>query len=377
VRPARGRVTQGGTTKAPEDHRLRHGTSPLRLALLCNHLLSRSARESGPNDHGHYATIESGHRRTHSPNLAEVEEADSAHIVVVRQPGRRPIHVVVVDCIEIGRDCDGLLVADTQVSRRHVELTATAAGVLATDLGSTNGTFHEGRRISGPVLLEPGVTLRLGDTTIERTVPRDEGGPNLGDFDPRATSIDAVAAAIDRDRPDLSSLRGDSGTLTIVFCDIESSTQSVSRLGDDQWYEVLAQHDRLVRRRVAEHDGTVVKHQGDGFMLTFPSARRAVRCMIAVQRDLANWAGVDPQRAVKVRMGAHVGEAIQDAGDFYGSHVNLAARVANEAVGGQILVSSIVQQLVASRDDIHVGPGHEFTLKGLDSAQVLHEVHWR
>jgi len=285
--------------------------------------------------------------------------------------------VAVVDSLVIGRDCDGLLVTDTQVSRRHVELTATASGVLATDLGSTNGTFHEGRRISGPVLLGPGVILRLGDTTIELVAPEPGLVPSVGDFDPRATSIDVVAAAIDRDRPDLSTFKGDSGTITIVFSDIESSTQRASSLGDEQWYEVLAQHDRLVRRRAAEHDGTIVKHQGDGFMLTFPSARRAVRFMISVQRDLAEWASAEPQLAVKVRMGAHVGEAIHDAGDFYGSHVNLAARIANEAQGGQILVTGIVQQLVASRGDLDIGPGRELTIRGLESPQVAHEVHWQ
>jgi class 3 adenylate cyclase len=120
----------------------------------------------------------------------------------------------------------------------------------------------------------------------------------------------------------------------------------------------------------------VIKHQGDGFMLTFPSARRAVHCMIAIQRRLAAWAVSDPERALRVRMGAHVGEAIEDDGDLFGRHVILAARVGNEADGGQILVSSMVRELVAPRGDIDIGPPREVALKGLDGVQVVHEVGW-
>ncbi|MEO1065448.1 MAG: adenylate/guanylate cyclase domain-containing protein, partial [Actinomycetota bacterium] len=272
-------------------------------------------------------------------------------IVVVRQPGRRPVHLAIVGPIELGRDCDGLLLVDSQTSRRHLQLAPSAGGVVATDLGSTNGTFLGDRRLDEPVLLEAGRALRLGDTIVELHVA--ETGPTpTGGFDPRATSIDLVAAAIDRERPDLSRLGGDSGTVTIVFSDIESSTERTVAHGDAEWFAVLGEHDRIVGRQVAAHDGTVVKHQGDGFMLTFPSARRAVTCMISVQRALAAWAEREPERAVRVRMGAHTGEAIDEGGDLFCRHVILAARIGNEAEGGQILVSSMVHDLVAPRGDL-------------------------
>ena len=79
--------------------------------------------------------------------------------MIVRQPGRRSITVALTDTIEIGRDCDGLLIADTLASRRHVQLAKTASGVVATDLGSTNGSFLGGERIEGPVTLTPGRPL--------------------------------------------------------------------------------------------------------------------------------------------------------------------------------------------------------------------------
>ena len=72
--------------------------------------------------------------------------------------------------------------------------------------------------------------------------------------------------------------------MTIVFSDIESSTTRAVELGDSAWMKVLATHNTIVRRMVARHHGTEVKAQGDGFMLTFRSARSAIACMVDVQR---------------------------------------------------------------------------------------------
>ena len=111
-------------------------------------------------------------------------------LVIVRQPGRRSITIALTGTIEIGRDCDGLLIADTLASRRHVQLSKTASGVVATDLGSTNGTFLGGERIDAPVTLIPGRPLTVGGTTIEVLGAGESRGAVEPDFDPTATSID-------------------------------------------------------------------------------------------------------------------------------------------------------------------------------------------
>lgn len=295
-------------------------------------------------------------------------------VVVVRQPGRRPLHVVVAGSLQLGRDCDGLLIADERASRRHVELTATAAGVLVTDLGSRNGSFVDGRRITEPTLLAPGSILTLGNTTV-----RLDGGPAGPPpvFDPRRTSIDLLAEEVGHEGVESAALAHDGGTVTIVFSDIESSTSVATTMGDARWFEVLARHDELLRETCRRHRGTVVKNRGDGFMFTFPSARGAVRFMIDAQMALADWAAEDPDRAVRVRMGAHVGEAIHSAdGDLFGLHVILASRIADLAVGGQVLVSSMVRALVASRGDLPLDDGTDVELKGLDGTHRVHEVRW-
>ena len=77
------------------------------------------------------------------------------------------------------------------------------------------------------------------------------------------------------------------GTVTVLFTDCEGSTDLTTRLGDDAAREVLRACDELVRQQVARHRGQEVKHTGDGLMVAFTSARRAVACAVDIQRAIA------------------------------------------------------------------------------------------
>ena len=111
----------------------------------------------------------------------------------------------------------------------------------------------------------------------------------------RRTSIDIVAAKAQNDGVDVRSLPVDQGTVTIVFSDIESSTERNVELGDQAWFDVLGIHNRIVSNRVTEYSGTIIKNQGDGFMLSFSGARKALDCMMAVQRDLTAHSNAQPR----------------------------------------------------------------------------------
>jgi len=193
----------------------------------------------------------------------------------------------------------------------------------------------------------------------------------------RATSIDLVAAAVLED-PGTAVGETDAGTVSIVFTDIEGSTARAVELGDVRWMEVLGAHNALVRSRTARHGGREVKAQGDGFMLSFPSARKALMCMIDVQQGLAAYGRSRPLDLVRVRAGCHTGEVIVgDDGDLFGRHVVMAARIANLAAGGEILASSLVREIVESRGDIVFAPPRSVTLKGIDGTHLVHAVVWR
>src|SRR5437588_377999 len=190
------------------------------------------------------------------------------------------------------------------------------------------------------------------------------------------SSIDVVASAVDDERPDLSRAAAPDGTVTILFSDIEGSTEMTERLGDRRWLEVLREHNTVIRSEVRAHDGFEVESQGDGFMVAFASARRALACAIAVQRAFAGRAEDDPDEAIRVRIGMHTGEAIRERDDFLGRNVILAARIAAQARGGEVLVSSLLKELTESSGDIAFGEAREVNLKGLSGSYRLHTVEW-
>lgn len=190
------------------------------------------------------------------------------------------------------------------------------------------------------------------------------------------TSIDAVAAAVQDERPDLRGHAAPDGTVTLMFTDIEGFTPLNERLGDRAAQEILRAHNAVVRRQVALHGGFEVKAVGDGFMIAFGSARRAVACAVGIQRSLAEHNRTSGGEPIRVRIGLHTGEAIVEAGDFYGRHVNLAARIGARAAGGEILLSALTRELTASSGEFTFGPAREVELKGLAGTHLLAPVEW-
>jgi class 3 adenylate cyclase len=210
-------------------------------------------------------------------------------------------------------------------------------------------------------------------------VPR-ESAPALHDARrPRpereeATSVDEVASTVATERPSLRPAAAPDGTVTILFSDIEASTALNERLGDVRWLELLREHNRLVRDQVQACGGFEVKSQGDGFMIAFPSARRAIQCAQAIQDAVAADLGEHPDGPIRVRIGLHTGEAIRQESDFYGKNVAVAARIADQARGGEILASSLVKQLTESAGDVAFEDGREVQLAGLAGTHAVYKV---
>jgi class 3 adenylate cyclase len=188
--------------------------------------------------------------------------------------------------------------------------------------------------------------------------------------------IDAVATDVREEWPSLRAQVAPEGTVTIFFSDVEGFTSMTERLGDYAAQEVLKEHWGIVRDELAAHRGFEVKVHGDGFMVAFDSAARALRCARAIQQKQTAWNDAHPDHPMKVRMGLHTGEAIRDADDFLGSTVNLASRIATAARGGEILVSSLLKELCASTGEFDFDSGHELELKGLSQPHRVYAVKW-
>jgi len=165
------------------------------------------------------------------------------------------------------------------------------------------------------------------------------------------------------------------GPLTILFTDVEGSTALTQRLGDAKAREVLRNHERIVREALRAHGGAEIKAMGDGFMASFPSVTRALECAIAMQRAFAahNESAEEP---IRMRIGLNAGEPIAEEKDLFGTAVNMAARIAAEAEGGEILASDVVRQLVAGKGFLFSDRG-EVELKGFEEPVRLYEVRWR
>jgi class 3 adenylate cyclase len=189
-------------------------------------------------------------------------------------------------------------------------------------------------------------------------------------------SIDVVAARVDAARPDMATHAAPDGTVTLAFSDMEGFTVMTERLGDQKAHEVVKRHNRIVRQELAIHDGYEVELQGDGFLLAFGSARTGLLFAIALQKALKKDAERHPDEPIRVRIGLHTGEAIRDRDKFFGRTVILTARIAAEAKGGEILVSSLLRELTESSSDIRFGSEREVELKGISREQRLHEVLW-
>jgi len=218
------------------------------------------------------------------------------------------------------------------------------------------------QKLGMSALIEKALSLKLQAQGVDISKPE--------------TSIDTVAATVRDQQPDLRRHASPDGTVTILFSDIEGSTTITERLGDQRWLELLREHNAIVREQVVTHEGFEVKSEGDGFMLAFQSARRALQCAADIQRAFVQ-RNESTDEPIRVRIGLHTGEAIKEADDFYGKAVILAARIAGQAQGGEILVSSLLKELTESASDIAFGEGREVELKGLSGRHRVFPVGWR
>jgi predicted ATPase/class 3 adenylate cyclase len=139
-------------------------------------------------------------------------------------------------------------------------------------------------------------------------------------------------------------MAGSLGVVTFLFTDIEGSTR-LWQQDETAMRSALSRHDQLLRQAVLEHEGRVFSAMGDGLAAAFGSASAAVHAALAAQQSLEAepWPTATPLR---VRMGAHSGEAEWRDGDYFGTVVNRAARLMAIGHGGQVLCSSATAELV-------------------------------
>lgn len=162
------------------------------------------------------------------------------------------------------------------------------------------------------------------------------------------------------------------GTVTLLFSDVEGSTALLHTLGP-QWGEALSAQRSILRSAFAEHGGTEMGTEGDSFFVVFGSAHEAVGAAISGQRGLQRhtWPG---GATVRVRMGLHTGEPQRHEDGYIGEDVHRAARIASTAHGGQIVLSEATRRLVSDLAEAQLRDLGRHRLKDLPDSEHLYDV---
>ena len=379
----------------------------------------------------------------------------TAKLVAQAPGGQRHDFPLTAPVTTLGRSSACDLVLDyNYVSRQHARLEKTKDGYLIEDGGSTNGTFVNGRRISGQQMLASGDQIDIGElsltfydasakdtaATLFRPMPSDspircdsaswevwvddrkvDARLSLQEFEllslltsryGRLCTREELGTAIwGRGNYDLNMLHRlvhrlkqklgqeldvmvvsvagkgyklqapDEGPAeqqgaapaafaTVLFTDIEGSTTLTQRLGDATAQELLRKHNAIVRKALRANGGSEIKHTGDGIMASFPSVSPALAAALDIQRTAGAGASETPLR---IRIGLNAGEPVAEDRDLFGTAVQLARRICDEAAGGEIFASNVVRELAAGKDFAFDDRG-EVELKGFDSPVRLFSV---
>ena len=165
------------------------------------------------------------------------------------------------------------------------------------------------------------------------------------------------------------------GTVTVLSTDLVGSTALNQRLGDRVASAIEREVEALATEQVDKKNGVVIKDTGDGLMVAFQSARRAVACAQEIQRALARRNRAQAERAVELRVGLHTGDVLAEDGGMHGETILIAKRIEENALPGTIFASDTVYGVLGTARAEFEERG-EFELKGIATPWQLYEVPW-
>ncbi len=250
----------------------------------------------------------------------------------------------------VGRGADNTIVVQhVQDSRHHVRIAHDGTGWTVEDLGTKNGTLRNRRLLVGAERLVEGDEFALPELVLTFRAS-DE------------TMTVAIRAG------------GVSATTSFLFADLRDSTRFAGTHGDAAASEVIADYRRIVRAQIARAGGREMTTEGDGFFIVFDSAKRAVECAVAIQRAAAERTRDRPDRPIRVGIGIHAGEPVIQERNYVGLAVNIAARLAQNARAGEILLSDVMRALVKASDVPTMVKRDRISLKGIDEPPDIYAI---
>jgi adenylate cyclase len=192
---------------------------------------------------------------------------------------------------------------------------------------------------------------------------------------PQMSSIDVIASALEPVAPALGRMSSPDGAVTLMLSDIAEADAAAQQLGAERWEQLVRDHHLLVEQILARHDGQVARFQGDGFLASFGSAHAGLHAAVDLQRTFS--AAPTDDQSLSVRVGLHSGFVIGNPEQMMGRNVVLAARIAGQAKGGEILVSSSAKEYTETDPSFQFEERGEFHFKGLLGEHVVYAVSWK
>ena len=242
---------------------------------------------------------------------------------------------------------------------QFVELLANSIGVL----GSSAGVAHKFGEKYEEYLLEPRYAemFKAGGNAMESYLV--DGGDGA----------EALSGALESwNNPDKAADEGD-GLMAVLFTDIVGSTKMNQKHGDTAAQRVVHDHNSIVRAALQNNKGTEVKHTGDGIMASFASSANAVEAGIEIIKSIKFRNSNNPEVPLRLRVGINAGQPIAEGGDLFGTTVQVAAQMCDEAKTDGVAVSQVVRELCAGKDLSFDSMG-EVTLKGVSEPAALFNV---
>jgi class 3 adenylate cyclase len=181
----------------------------------------------------------------------------------------------------------------------------------------------------------------------------------------RSVVLDAIANLLGTET-ETDGDRGVSDFKTVVFTDVVGSTEFVERVGDENGRSAMRDVERLVVETAAKNRGMVVKHLGDGSLISFSSNSNALAFAVALQHQI----GSGP---LQIRVGMAAGEPIQEDNDIHGAVVSQASRIADLGTAGEVMVADSVRQLALGKG-YTFEPVGEVSLKGFNQPTKVWKV---
>jgi class 3 adenylate cyclase len=157
-------------------------------------------------------------------------------------------------------------------------------------------------------------------------------------------------------------------TATILVADVDDDDSEIAGHDANRWIP------SGFHEQVAGNGAVEVSVPGASFAAAFPGPREALLCAIGLQRTMAGRAADHPAEPMRVRIGLHTGEPGREAPNRGAETSLVASRIAAQARGGEILVSSRLREIAGS--DLRFGPGHTIDIEGAEDSHTVYEVYW-